>query len=154
MEKTVSFLGIQVRTSPIHGRGLFATHFIPEGMMVAEYVGDRITWDEGLRREALGGGDYLFDVEGRFMIDGEGFEVDAARMNHACEPNCDVEIVENRVFIVTARAILPGEELTYDYGFDLSCAAGKDPRQVFPCHCGAIHCRGTLVDLDPMDPPA
>lgn len=152
MAKPASFLGIQVRPSPIHGRGLFATGPIPEGIMVAEYIGNRITWDEGLRREALGQGDYLFDVEGRFMIDGDGLEVDAARINHACEPNCEVEIIEDRVFIVTARMIEPGEELTYDYGFDPSCAAGQDPYQVFPCHCGAIHCRGTLVDTEPSTP--
>ena len=147
MPKNLARLPVDVRSSHIHGRGLFATGPIPAGFMIAEYVGEKISWSEGLRRDDAGRGDYLFDVDGRFMIDGAGFEIDAARVNHSCEPNCDIDILESRVFIFSLRDIAPGEELTFDYNFDPSCAKGEDPRKVFPCQCGTPACRGTMVDL-------
>jgi len=147
MKSSGAKLGIEVRHSPIHGRGLFATGHIPAGIMIAEYVGEIISWNEGLRREDQGIGDYLFDVDGRFMIDGVGLETDGARVNHSCSPNCDIDILESRVFIFSLRDIEPGEEITFDYNFDPACAKGEDPRKVFPCRCGTPACRGTMVDL-------
>jgi SET domain-containing protein len=147
MQELSASLPVEVRTSPIHGRGLFATGAIPAGIMIAEYVGEKITWSEGLRREDAGQGDYLFDVEGQFMIDGAGLETDGARVNHSCAPNCDIEILDSRIFIVSRRDIAPGEEISFDYNFDPAGAKGEDPRKAFPCRCGAPTCRGTMVDL-------
>jgi uncharacterized protein len=37
-------------------------------------------------------------------------------INHACEPNCEADDEDGRVFIKALRDIAPGEELFYDYG--------------------------------------
>lgn len=36
-------------------------------------------------------------------------------INHACDPNCYTDIVCRRIWILAARRIEAGEELTYDY---------------------------------------
>ena len=44
-------------------------------------------------------------------------------MNHACEPNCEIQkwTVNGlyRMALFSLRNIEPGEELTYDYNFSL-----------------------------------
>ncbi len=40
------------------------------------------------------------------------------------------------------RDIVPGEELTYDYCFDI-------PEDTIPCHCGAMTCPG-MMNLLPL----
>ena len=54
-----------------------------------------------------------------------------------------------RIVIYAKRDIRSGEELSYDYKFDLE----PDPAKRIPCICGAPNCRGflnwdkNLVDL-------
>lgn len=65
--------------------------------------------------------------------------------NHACESNCRPVVEEGRVYIVAARDIRPGEELSFDY----ACAreGGPDERhpERYACRCGSRRCRGTLL---------
>ena len=44
-----------------------------------------------------------------------------------------------RIFIDAIRNIRPGEELTYDYMFELEPQEKK-----IPCRCGAATCRGFM----------
>jgi SET domain-containing protein len=39
-------------------------------------------------------------------------------INHSCHPNCYSRVVGRTIWICAARAIAPGEELTYDYNTD------------------------------------
>ena len=64
-------------------------------------------------------------------------------INHSCEPNCDTEEIEGRVWIVARRNIKAGEELTYDY--NLYDGDLDDPA---PCYCAAKKCRGTMYSLE------
>ena len=41
---------MQVRRSGVHGKGVFALPPIPAGETIIEYIGERITWKEALRR--------------------------------------------------------------------------------------------------------
>lgn len=97
-----------------HGLGLFTTVAIPKGTYIIKYTGERISADEANRR----GGQYLFTLNDRWVIDGKGRENKARYINHACTPNCEAELTSNekRVFIQAKRAIKAGEELAYDYG--------------------------------------
>src|SRR6266699_1069713 len=36
---------VEVRPSGVHGRGVYATQFIPEGTRIIEYTGQRISWE-------------------------------------------------------------------------------------------------------------
>lgn len=94
------------------GFGLFARCAIPEGACVVEYIGEILYEDEWYDADNK----YLFAVSEEVTIDGSARENLARYINHACEPNCESEIYEQRVFIRALRSIAPGEELTYDYG--------------------------------------
>ena len=59
-------------------------------------------------------------------------------MNHCCEPNCETEEVDGRIFVVALRPIEPGEELTYEYNLWDSDEETQD------CYCGKASCRGTM----------
>lgn len=94
------------------GLGLFAGENIPRETRVIEYVGERISADEANRR----GGKYLFEVTDTVTIDGKERSNTARYINHACQPNGEMQNHNNRIFYYTKRAILQGEELTFDYG--------------------------------------
>jgi hypothetical protein len=46
---------------------------------------------------------------------------------------------EDRIWICSRRAIQRGEELTYNYGYDL------ENFRNYPCRCGAATCLGYMV---------
>lgn len=102
---------VQVKRSS-SGLGLFARVPIAKGAFVIEYVGEELTREEANKR----GGKYLFETSSRRVIDGKGRANVARYINHACRPNCEVEIKKGRVLIFAKRAIKKGEEINYDYG--------------------------------------
>lgn len=137
-----------VRRSRIHGRGVVATKDIPSGTRIIEYVGERITKAESDRRDnarlarAAKGGDgcvYIFEVNKRHDVDGDVTWNTARLINHSCEPNCESEKVRGHIWISARRDIAKGEELTYDYGFDVE--NWRDHR----CLCGSKKCVGFIV---------
>ncbi len=97
-----------------HGLGLFTNRAFKKGEFIIEYTGEKITTDEANER----GGQYLFELNDQFTVDGRGREHLARYINHACKPNCYPEIndAEEHINIYAKRAIQPGEELTYHYG--------------------------------------
>lgn len=136
------------RRSGVHGSGVFAREFIAKGERVIEYVGERISKTEGLRREDLrlarlaAGGDgcvYVFEVTKRHDLDGDVPWNPARHINHSCAPNCESDIIRGRVWILARRDIAAGEELNYDYGFDYGEAWNH------PCVCGADECATYIV---------
>jgi SET domain-containing protein len=69
------------------------------------------------------------------VIDGHGA---AMFINHSCDPNCETEEMDGRVWIMAIRSIKAGEELTYDYYlYD-----GDDDEA--RCNCGSEHCRKSM----------
>lgn len=133
---------LEVRESPIHGKGCYAREPIPEGAFIIEYTGELISAEEAYRREndSTRSGIYTFWTGDEWAIDGYR-EGNAARfINHSCAPNCDYRIEGRRVLIHAARAIAAGEELSIDYSF------GADG-EIVPCVCGAPDCRGRINAL-------
>lgn len=138
----------EVRDSGIHGRGVYATCFIPAESPIIEYLGERIDKRESERRalrqqrKAKRNGDaavYIFTLSNRLDIDGD-FPWNTARLiNHSCNPNCQAWIVGRKIIIHALRDIQPGEEMTFDYGFDVDCYEDH------PCRCGAAECKGYIV---------
>ena len=140
---------VQLARSGLHGYGLFARDFIPQGERIIEYVGERITKAEAQRREdrrlarRAAGGDgcvYIFECNQRHDIDGDVAWNVARRINHSCGPNCETQASRGRIWVVAQRDIMPGEELTYDYGFPYS------EWREHPCRCGAARCAGFIVN--------
>ena len=145
---------IEVRDSPLHGFGVFATRRIKKGTRVMEYLGERISHVEADRRyddkDASDNHTFLFIVDARTVIDAGVDGHEARFVNHGCEPNCE-SVIENRhVFIEAIRDIVAGEELTYDYQIQREPDDPPDIDVIFACRCGAPSCRGTML----WPPPA
>jgi uncharacterized protein len=137
----------EVRKSPIQGRGGFATRPIRKGARIVEYVGERISHEEGDKRyddaKMKRHHTFLFVVNSKILVDAGVGGNDARFINHSCDPNCEVVIEDKRIFIDAVRPIKEGEELFYDYSYDREDAEGDDAR--YPCYCGADNCRGTIL---------
>ena len=97
-----------------HGLGLFTNVAFKKGDRVTEYTGEKISTEEANRR----GGQYLFELNDNWTVDGKDRKNESRYINHSCRPNCYPEIDENEehIFIYAKRALKVGEELTYDYG--------------------------------------
>lgn len=132
-------MGLIIRSSDIHAAGCYTTSAYRKGSKVVEYTGPRITKRQGDRIYDERPVTYLFGVDddksNNTVIDGHGM---AMFINHSCDPNCVTEQDDNnRVWVIAARDLRAGEELTYDY----LLWDGDDDA---PCHCGSPKCRGTM----------
>ena len=81
--------GVEVRESPLHGKGLFAT----QGFAAEQVICDGVV--DGKR-----------SLAGRYS-------------NHHHAPNCEFKVVDGELKLVARRVIVAGEELTTDYGHTL-----------------------------------
>jgi SET domain-containing protein len=139
-----------VRSSGIHGRGVFATTVIKRGKSIIEYKGKRSSWDDAMERPDSDPDDpahtFLFEIDDGRVIDAR-IRGNAARwINHSCQPNCITQETEKgRVYIEAKRKIQPGEELTYDYRLTIDGKLTKKERAQYVCRCGTPRCRGTLL---------
>ena len=126
---------IQVRRSGVHGKGVFAVADIPKGEIIIEYVGEIITWKEALRRHPHDPSDpnhtFYFHIDEDHVIDALYGGNSSRWINHSCNPNCEPDEIDGRIFIKARRAIDAPltEELKADY----------------PCWCSSKNCRGTLL---------
>lgn len=129
------------RSSDIHAAGCFTLEDIAKGTVVLEYTGERISKEEGDRRYDGRTFTYLFGIgDGKVVIDGHGMGM---FVNHSCQPNCEIDEVNGRIFIKTLRKLTSGEELTYDYWL-------YDGDDEAPCYCGSKKCRGSMYSPKEM----
>jgi SET domain-containing protein len=124
--------------SSIHGTGGFAKASIGQGTRILEYVGERISKRETLRRCEQNNA-FIFTLTDEQDLDGNVPWNPARLFNHSCAPNCEAELDEERIWIVATRDIVAGEEITFNYGYDLE--SYKD----YPCQCGSPNCVGYMV---------
>ena len=149
MSQIVSALPFEARTSPMQGRGAFATRAIRAGVRLIEYAGQRLTPAEADARYPDVEGErhhtFLFAIDDDVVIDAAVEGNEARFINHSCDPNCDAVIDDGRIWIETIREISPGEELAYDYAYVLDERHSPAAKRRFPCYCGAATCRGTIL---------
>ena len=118
------------RRSSISGWGVYAAQPIEEDARIVEYKGELVSQAEAWRRENRylpRGRIWLFNINTRWARDAAVGGNIARYINHACNPNCYVEIVGQHIWIHASRPIRAGEELTYDYNTE--GVAG------IPCRC-------------------
>ena len=63
----------------------------------------------------------------------------ARLLNHSCAPNCEAQLDDGHIWIVALRDIKAGEELTFNYGYELNDEMAQ------PCTCGTEHCCGYIL---------
>jgi uncharacterized protein len=141
----------EVRSSTIHGSGVYAACDITAEALIIEYVGELIDKEESGKRgtkqqeRASKTGNaavYIFNLTDRWDLDGNVPWNTARLINHSCEPNCEAWSKGKKIFIHALRDIQQGEELTFDYGFDVECYEDH------PCYCGRPSCVGYIVSRE------
>ena len=137
---------IAVRDSDIHGLGVFAITRISAGTPIGRYDGRRYTPKQAARRDWDQAVTYVFGVSDGSLIDGAEGGNATRHINHCCAPNCVAFEVAGDdgtlwIEIEALKTITRGAELLLDYSLNVEHAVAAD----YPCQCGAVQCRGTLI---------
>ena len=144
----------KLKKSKIHGKGIFATQYIKKNTKIIQYIGKKVTRAEGnLRSEKRlkkflnseeDGSVYIFELNSKFDIDGSYLYNKARYINHSCNPNCEVDIKNDEIWISSIKNIKKGDELSYDYGFEFD----EDDFMDHKCKCGSKKCIGFVISSD------
>jgi uncharacterized protein len=135
---------VEVRDSPIEGRGLFALGVLQAGEPVVR-LGGRLIDDAAMARVARTEQRYSamrLDEDSHLLMASDD---PASHGNHSCDPNLWLEgaLTEGALTIVARHDIAPGEELTLDYAL-----VTDDDAWSMSCSCGATTCRGIVTGKD------
>ncbi len=144
----------KIKKSKIHGTGVVATQDIKKNTKIIQYIGEKITKKEGDKRSAERirkylskkneGSVYVFELNKKYDIDGSPLYNKARYINHSCKPNCEVDIINNEIWIISNKKIIRGDELNYDYGYPFD----KDDYKDHVCKCGEKNCIGYIISED------
>ena len=138
----------KVESSEVHGNGIFASKDIAKGTPIIEYVGNIVSKKEGDKiyeaqyeesKRTDSGAVYIFELNKKQDIDGNVSWNPARFINHSCDPNCKYKVIDNHIWIISIKDIKEGEELNYDYGYDL---VGYEDHL---CKCGSEKCIGYII---------
>jgi len=140
-----------VKTSPVHGKGVFAKRIIPKGTRIFEYDGERVLKTNLASDLAKGltSLTYVMNLDEKYAIDGERGGNDSRFINHSCDPNCEVIYFGGIPYIYAMQDIPQGEEINFDYKYGSESDVeftDEQKREWFPCKCGAKNCHGTLLN--------
>lgn len=135
----------EVRSSPVHGLGLFAREAIAEREIVAVKGGHVLTARQWAALTPALGPAEIQIAEGLVIAPVTRDERADSMLytNHSCEPNL---AIQGQIVLVAMRDIAPGEELTIDW------ATTDDSDDEIACRCGRPSCRGTISGKDWMRP--
>lgn len=129
---------LDFKKSSIHNYGAYAAKNIRKGTRIIEYVGRPLTKKKA--QQALQDGNaYVFTINKHFDIDGDVPWNLARFINHGCDVNAESDVEDDRVWIIATCNIKKGEEVLYNYNYDLVDAFDN------PCNCGAKNCIGYMV---------
>lgn len=151
-------LKVARKRSKIHGNGVFALVPIRKGERIIEYTGPLITHeqaDEDYGGDIESGHTFLFTLNEEWVIDANRGNHVAKWINTGCEPNAVAYVhserkkkpdpKKDRVWIEALRAIKPGEEIIYDYGFEFEVPYTPKLLRTWACLCGSPKCTGTML---------
>jgi len=131
----------EVRTSPIHGRGLFAGQPIRAGEVVCAKGGHIFSRETLHEVSARLGPAEIQIAEDLFIgpLSEEEREGSMIFSNHSCDPNIGVQ---GQVVFVAMRDIEAGEELTHDWAM-----TDHDDYEM-ECRCNSENCRRIITGQD------
>lgn len=120
-----------------YGKALAATRDLPPGVIVQQFQGEIITYQE-VPDEKI---NHVICVGQAHEDKWVASETDAIYANHSCDPNCRVDDDLN---LVTIKEVKEGEELTFSYNLVTEESDESyfwDPRWNFECKCGSGNCQ-------------
>lgn len=143
------------------GWAVRAGEAILRGTFVCEYVGEVLDEQEANKRQSRynQGCSYMCNIDAhindmsRFIEGQDRYAIDATAygnvsrfINHSCSPNLvnhqvlveSMDCQRAHIGLYASRDIAIGEELTWNYQYDLLPGVG------YPCLCGTAKCRGRL----------
>ena len=106
---------VESRTSPVHGRGVFALKDLKKGTFLHSYQGIIRTFAEF---KELHGKDYRYTYSMRpiqRIIDGKGDTYKTANISHYCNESKDANVMLQKKGLVVKRDVLKDEELFLTY---------------------------------------
>ena len=118
------------KRSKLHGWGVFALEDINKNKRIIHYAGEKIRVRDSLVREdryLTRGEIWCFRINHLFVRDGHVGGNLARFINHACRPNCYAAVIGDTIWIIAARNIVVGDELTFHYNTE---GDGE-----MPCRC-------------------
>lgn len=132
---------IEMRTSLIHGRGMFARESFGSGE-VALIWGGTVFSETEIKAGKANPRSISLVEEGLYLGEPAGvMEVADYCLNHSCDSNLGMR---DAITLVTRDVIEEDEELTVDYAL-----WETDPEWILsPCHCGCPSCRGLVTGHD------
>ncbi|KAL2348457.1 hypothetical protein Fmac_002457 [Flemingia macrophylla] len=144
------------------GWAVRAGEAILRGTFVCEYIGEVLDVQEARNRQKRYGTEhcsYFYNIDARVndmsrLIEGQAqYVIDATKfgnvsrfINHSCSPNLanhqvlveSMDCERAHIGLYASRDIALGEELTYDFQYELVPGEGS------PCLCESLKCRGRL----------
>ena len=127
----------EIEASPKHGRGLFATRPLLAGERILEYIGKRISLSEV--EDDPNGCVFAVAIDDEWALDGDCPDNPARFANHACTPNCELELIDNKLILCATQEIKIGDEITFDYG------CGLEGLFKHKCRCETAGCVGYII---------
>lgn len=124
----------KIGRSKIDGKGLFVQSEIVEKKKIGEFAGELISIREARRRAKNFKRIAIVELNNGKAIDGTKEGNEFKFINHSCSPNTFMRRFRNIVEFYALRDIIPGEELTCDYG-------NSHHDGTRSCTCGSPKCR-------------
>lgn len=131
---------VDIRNSPVEGKGLFANTDIERGEKIVVWGGNYTdaSGAELMRKNGklvMQWDDDLYSYEDR--ADDDGYFI-----NHSCDSNL---WMADAYTLITSRDVKSGEELTVDYAL---FEADENYISKWECKCGSPLCRGRVTGVD------
>ena len=130
---------IEIRTSPIDGRGMFAKDPIGRGEKVLVMGGGTFSREDVQAGKAAPS---MAIDENMYLSEPAGGVSDADFVNHSCDSNL---WLADEITFIAKSAIEPGNELTIDYAMFLE---DEEHVSAWACRCGTSTCRKSVTGKD------
>jgi len=122
--------GIEVKTSPISGRGVFATKEFQPNDVVLVWDTSHIVDDKDIDSLSEADNHAIARYQGKWIV----MQPPLRFVNHSCDSNTRPDGGRD----MAVRHVSPGEEITTDYRPVMK----KSERM--ECHCGGASCQGFI----------
>src|SRR3989344_1040867 len=132
MKKVKDMNGVVVKSSLIHGKGVFALRDFKQGEVVLRWNAKELTkkeFEKLSKKEKR----YVEFSEGKYLL----MQSQERYVNHSCDANTFARNLSD----VAKRNIKKGEEITANYGEPFA------PREKMECKCGSRKCREVIVSI-------